>query len=170
MVEEFIEDLRQAIPNWGIDRSRVMRITAGVLPAAGPGKADMARRSTFVKHGINGLFSLCGIKYTTAPSFARQALDRVFGPAKSPNQDRWEMGARALLVDPSAMMALDDDSLSQLAYEEAVTCVEDFMERRMDWILNEAECAKFEARLSVILGTLGAIQPGNLRVRAFSGN
>jgi hypothetical protein len=63
MIDEFLYDLNRAIPKWGIDRSKIIRVTAGVLPAIRLGKADMAHRSTFVKHEIDGLFSVCGIKY-----------------------------------------------------------------------------------------------------------
>ena len=162
MIDEFLDDLNRAIPNWGIDRSKILRVTAGVLPAIRLGKADMARRSTFVRHEVEGLFSVCGIKYTTAQRFARRTIERVFGPAKSLNQCRLEIGDRASLIDPQAVMSLSDEDLRRLADEESVTKVDDFVERRMDWILDESERTRFEARLAASLGIHSANALGEM--------
>jgi glycerol-3-phosphate dehydrogenase len=151
MIDEFLKDLHRAIPNWGVDRSNVIRVTAGVLPAIGPGEADMAHRSRIVKHEIEGLFSVCGIKYTTAQHFARRVLERIFASAKSVDPRGPELDDRASLTDPRAVMALTDNDLRRMAHEEAVTRVEDFVERRMDWILNSKEKTQFEARLSRVV-------------------
>ena len=170
MIDEFVEDLNRAIPNWPIDRSKIIRITAGVLPAIGPGKADMARRSSFVEHDTKGLFSVCGIKYTTAPRFARRTLDRVLGSPRSIDLPPPEIGDRALLVEPHAVMALEDGELCRLAREEAVTSVEDFVERRMDWILDKTQCARFKARLVNILDVRRSIPSDPITARAASLN
>jgi glycerol-3-phosphate dehydrogenase len=168
MIDEFLEDLNRAIPNWGLDRSNVTRVTAGVLPAIARGKADMAHRSTFIRHEIEGLFSVCGIKYTTAPGFARRALNRIFGRASSLDHRGPEIGDRAVLADPHTVMALADNDLCRLAREEAVTCVEDFMERRMDWILNEDQRTQFEARLAPLLEIHPAASAGPIAIGAQS--
>jgi len=170
MIDDFVEDLNWAVPDWRIDRSKIIRITAGVLPAIGPGKADMARRSSFVKHDIKGLFSVCGIKYTTAPRFARRTLDRILGSPRSRDLPPPQFADRALLAEPHAVMALGDDELYRLAQEEAVTRVEDFVERRMDWILDNAQSARFEARLASVLGAHRAIPSDPITARAASLN
>ncbi|MCI5160272.1 MAG: hypothetical protein D3906_17985, partial [Candidatus Electrothrix sp. AUS1_2] len=51
--------------------------------------------------------------------------------------------------------ALDDQALVRLAVEEAAAGVEDFMERRMDWILDHEEHAAFAARLADLPGFPG---------------
>jgi glycerol-3-phosphate dehydrogenase len=122
----------------------------------------MAHRSTFVRHEVDGLFSVCGIKYTTAQRFARRTIERVFGPAHSLNQRRPEIGDRASLIDPQAVMSLSDEDLRRLADEESVTKVEDFVERRMDWILDETERTRFEARLAAIRGIHSANALGEM--------
>lgn len=151
MLHEFIGDLQAAVPQWTISRGNIVRVTSGVLPAEGPGKMEMAHRSTFVKHGVRGLFSICGIKYTTAQRFARYTVERIWGrrrfDARGP-----EIGDRTAYVDPDAVMALDDSTLLRLAEEEAVMGAEDFLERRIDWIPNPAVADKFAKRLEILLG------------------
>jgi glycerol-3-phosphate dehydrogenase len=169
MIDEFLEDLDRAIPNWGLDRSNVIRVTAGVLPASRLGKADMAHHSTFVRHEIDGLFSVCGIKYTTAQRFARRTIERIFGSAKSLDPTPPEIGDRVFITDPRAVMALADEDLRRLAHEEAVTNVEDFVERRMDWILDENERSQFEARLIGVLGIRSAKVPGEMAMSRRNG-
>jgi glycerol-3-phosphate dehydrogenase len=156
VIQDFIDDLNRAIPNWGVQRSNVLRITAGVLPCRGPGQADMARRSTFVKHDVDGLFSVCGIKYTTAQRFAVRALERIFGRRAS-DDSQPAIGERGRFVDPAAVMGLDEDALRRLAEEESVTCPDDLMERRIDWIVDAAERARFRSRLEPILPPRAAL-------------
>jgi glycerol-3-phosphate dehydrogenase len=150
MLDEFIGELNGALPGWALSRLNILRVTAGVLPARGPGQADMAHRSTFVRHDVAGLYSTCGVKYTTAQRFALRTLQRIFG--RRPADPRGpEFGERAAWVEPRALMALDDEALRTLARDEAVTCKEDFLERRMDWIADREEQARFAARLERIL-------------------
>jgi glycerol-3-phosphate dehydrogenase len=146
LVQAFIDDLVRVVPGWPVSRDRVVRVTAGVLPCQGPGQADMAHRSTFVRHGIEGLYSICGIKYTTAQGFAAKTMERIFGrrPVSPLGPD---FGDRMALADPAVVMALDDRALVCLAEEEAAAGVEDFMERRMDWIVDPGERETFAARL-----------------------
>jgi glycerol-3-phosphate dehydrogenase len=145
MLEEFIADLNRAIPGWGVGTSNILRVTAGVLPSKGAGEADMAHRSNFVRHETEGLFSVCGIKYTTAQRFAVEVIDRIFGVLPV-NVSGPQIGERSRYVEPGEIMSLDDEALGRFAQEEAVTCVEDLVERRMDWIGDAGERACFEER------------------------
>jgi glycerol-3-phosphate dehydrogenase len=151
LIQEFIQDLNQVMPEWSLNQEQVLRVTEGVLPCRGPGQADMAPRSTFVRHKIEGLYSTCGIKYTTAQGFAAKTVERIFGrrPVSSMKPD---FGERVALVNPAAVVALDDQSLVRLAVDEAASGVEDFMERRMDWLVNPEEHAAFAARLTKLSG------------------
>ncbi len=151
LIQEFIHDLNRIMPDWPLSQEQVLRITAGVLPCRGPGQADMAHSSTFVRHGIEGLYSTCGIKYTTAQGFAAKTVERIFG-RRSVSPLEPDFAERVALVDPAAVMALDDQSLVRLAVDEAVSGVEDFMERRMDWIVTPGEHAAFAARLTKLPG------------------
>lgn len=153
MLSEFVNDLNGAIPGWNLTEANVVRVTPGVLPCKGPGESEMAHRSTFVTHSRRGLYSVCGVKYTTAQRFAETTLNRIF-PSLGPVRDEKrmpEIGSRSVLVEPAAVMELNDDALLALFEEEAVTCAEDFLERRMDWIIDEDQRAGFRARVENML-------------------
>lgn len=150
MVGEFLDDLNKAIPGWDLRRSNVLRVTAGVLPAKSSEDPNMAHRSTFVKHDIEGLFSTCGIKYTTARGFAEWALDRIFGKGKI-DDSRPLIGSRSGFIDPEIVMALGDDELSEFMAEESVTRAEDLLERRIDWIVDGKRKMEFAGRVTRLL-------------------
>jgi glycerol-3-phosphate dehydrogenase len=158
MIEEFIDDLNRAIPDWDVRRSDVLRVTAGVLPSRGPGQADMAHRSAFVRHDVGGLFSICGIKYTTAQAFAAQTVKQLFG-RRPFNASLPDFRKRTAYVDPAAVMALTDAELREFADDEAVTCVEDLLERRMDWIVDNEKRQHFASRVQRVLQPEGALEP-----------
>ncbi len=150
MLDRFLRDLNEAVPGWEVARRDIVRVTPGVLPSKGPGEAEMAHRSTFVRHAIDGLYSICGIKYTTAQRFAAGVLERIFGRLRA-DESTPSIGERARFVNPGEVMNLGDDDLGNLLAEEAVTRVEDLLERRMDWIVDEAERAGFEKRVAAAL-------------------
>lgn len=150
MIGEFLDDLNEAIPGWNVSRSNVIRVTAGVLPAKSADDPDMAHRSTFVTHDLEGLFSTCGIKYTTARGFAVWTLDKILGKAAT-DASRPQIGHRAAFVNPEAVMALGDDELREIMAAESVTRAEDLLERRTDWMVDSAKRMKFEGRVTRLL-------------------
>lgn len=74
----FLARIEAAIPGFGAGRKDVISVTSGLLPATGPGSVDLLDRAVICDHGAaggpKGLFSLWGVKYTTAPSVARRVL------------------------------------------------------------------------------------------------
>ncbi len=150
MVAEFLSDLQAAIPDWRIRGEDVLRVTPGVLPSRGPGEADMAHRSVFHAHETPGLFSVCGIKYTTAQRFSVASINRVFGP-KNVADLAPDTASRASYIDPEVVMALGDSELKAFCSEESVLHPEDLLERRVDWIVDEAARLQFQKRLQRML-------------------
>jgi glycerol-3-phosphate dehydrogenase len=81
-----VEELGEACPTLGLTTKDVVRHYWGWLPLkAGrePGRPDsLADRPRILDHGgtsgVRYLFSLEGVKYTTARAVAEQAIDRVF--------------------------------------------------------------------------------------------
>lgn len=135
-ITNFLEDLNRTVPGWNLQRSDILRITSGLVPSRGPNNASMAHRSIFKRHKVNGLYSICGNKYTTAQSFAGGTLTKIFGkiplkPSKPNNTNRGSY------VDPLKVANLDDSSLNDLIDQEAVTTTEDLLERRIDWIFDQ---------------------------------
>ena len=77
----FLALLNRAIPGLDVGPSNVRRVFAGLLPAAAPGSADLLKREVLEDHGKvggpKGLYSVSGVKFTTANDVARQLLDMI---------------------------------------------------------------------------------------------
>jgi glycerol-3-phosphate dehydrogenase len=78
VIERFLLAVNEASPALALAPRDVRRTFAGLLPTTAPGSAELTQRSTIVAHaahgGIDGLFTVVGIKYTTARATARKLL------------------------------------------------------------------------------------------------
>lgn len=85
LIATFLSDLRQALPGFDVSPADVVWHACGLLPAAASGSQRLARRPVFRDHGSSGgpqgLVSVSGVKFTTAPGVAKHALDIAFGRA-----------------------------------------------------------------------------------------
>jgi len=77
-IESFLSDLNQAIPSLYLRRNEIKSIRAGFLPAKHEGTPLLADRDVIINHGQNngpiGLYSVSGVKWTTARSVAEKTL------------------------------------------------------------------------------------------------
>lgn len=80
-LQAFVDDLADALPWLDIRRSAIESVQAGLMPVEMAGSMDLLDRPLLVDHGRQGgprgLFSAIAIKFTTAPSLARQVLARL---------------------------------------------------------------------------------------------
>ncbi|MDX1540537.1 MAG: FAD-dependent oxidoreductase [Geminicoccaceae bacterium] len=80
-LERFIVALNEAVPGLELSRSEVAQIDAGLLPATSDGGTVLAQQPVVVDHGARegpaGLFSVSGVKLTTARAVAARLLDRA---------------------------------------------------------------------------------------------
>lgn len=150
MLDEFLSDLNQAIPGWNVTRANIIRTTPGVLPCKSPQNPEMAHRSVFIRHEVKGLFSICGIKYTTAQRFAVRTIEQIFGPLLA-RSNMPAFGKRTTFVDPCVIAQLKEDEFRALLTEEAVTCSDDLLERRIDWVRDEDMRAELQSRVESVL-------------------
>lgn len=79
-VDTFVAEIREAFPSSELERSDVLRVLAGMLPAAdeqGRDGVDLQRRYKIVDHavtdGLDGLVTIVGVKWTTARHVAAEA-------------------------------------------------------------------------------------------------
>lgn len=156
-IEEFLADLRAAIPGFRVTTRHVRRVMAGVLPAQRAGTAELAKRPLFHSaadsNGPEGLHSLVGVKYTTAPLVAAQAVADVLGgaPRSTPRADPlpvrdvpdWTAFVQWADGDPEAAGALIDT----IVEEESVREPDDLLLRRTDWGLDPRERNLAETRV-----------------------
>lgn len=153
-ISEFLEDLTTAVPGFDVSRGDVLRVLAGILPAKRAGTDEIATRDLWIDASIgggpDGLFTLIGVKYTTAPLAAIRALDHITarcfsevsatgGECPAEPEPRivpswWEFADLARR-DGEQARAL----ISCIVEEESVTTVEDLLLRRTDWGLVPSE-------------------------------
>lgn len=160
-VRTMLSDLNEAVAGWELMRSDVAQVLAGVLPARERGSSELARREQVLDHGRaggpKGLYSVVGIKYTTARSVAEQAL-RAMGarPSSSgasvPRPPRREILSldrflRLASREPGAAKSF----LRGIRDEEAVCEAEDLVYRRMDWGLDPERAREAETAVGEML-------------------
>jgi glycerol-3-phosphate dehydrogenase len=151
MVESILTELNAAVPGLGLSRADVLGVYAGLLPATGEGMAALAVREVIHDHGAeggpDGLFSISGVKFTTARLVAEKTLHRVLarrGQRLPPLQPVPRPPARDLppaerfielvRTEPAAASRL----IEALMYEEAALTPDDVVYRRTDWSDNPA--------------------------------
>jgi glycerol-3-phosphate dehydrogenase len=87
-VAAFLGELDAALPGFGARSARVLRILHGWIPAVADGSPVPASRPVIHDHGAaggpEGLFSVSGVKLTTARALAERALARVFARRGKP--------------------------------------------------------------------------------------
>jgi glycerol-3-phosphate dehydrogenase len=146
MVDAILAELNAAVRGLDLVPRDVLGIYAGLLPATREGTADLAVREIIHDHGAaggpDGLFSISGVKFTTARLVAEKTLHRAFErrgrrlppvrnvarpPARSvPGADRFSHLAG---TEPSAARGL----IETLMREEAASTLDDVIHRRTDW-------------------------------------
>ncbi|RUM45622.1 MAG: hypothetical protein DSY80_03115 [Desulfocapsa sp.] len=81
----FIESLNEAVPGMELEVKDVARIFAGFLPTTELGSSKLTKREVIVDHGLaggpTGLYSVGGIKFTTA----RLVAEKILGLAAKGN-------------------------------------------------------------------------------------
>ncbi len=82
MIDEFIADLNSALPDVNLQRKDILYIYAGILPAKKEEADQLAVRPEIVNHGkeggVDGLYSISGVKFTTSRAVAEKALKEIF--------------------------------------------------------------------------------------------
>jgi glycerol-3-phosphate dehydrogenase len=146
LVDEFVRHLRAAIPGFDVTSKEVLRVHWGLLPATAEGTVNLAIREVCLNHAANGgpsgLYSVSGVKLTTARLVAEKVLRTIFAergrafpsaafghpPAASepPSAEKFE---RLLEVDSATAYGI----VRRLVEEEAVLHLEDLLLRRTDW-------------------------------------
>ncbi|MGH7544421.1 MAG: FAD-dependent oxidoreductase [Gemmatimonadota bacterium] len=154
-VRRFLEDLNAALPALELDESDLLRTFWGLLPVATPGTCRLTLREVIRDHGAMGgpagLFSVSGVKFTTARKVAERVLERIYGSSSPPEPSApppspallWEDFESVLRSDPVAARRVVD----RVVEEEAVVALDDLLLRRTDWGLHPAAPPDVGARV-----------------------
>ncbi len=122
---EFIHALNRAVPGLKLQLEDVGRIFAGLLPTTAVGSNELTKREVVVDHGKTGgpagLYSVGGIKFTTARLVAEKILDQAglekpkstilegtAVPYPDVEQDPGLQQYRELLINDQSIVHLDD--------------------------------------------------------------
>jgi glycerol-3-phosphate dehydrogenase len=159
-LEHFLGDLNRAAPALHCTRDMVLRVFAGLLPSRRAGTADLAIREVVYDHGRHGgphgLFSLSGVKYTTARRVAADVLAAAW-------RERGGLPGLTQVTRPKSSTAIDlaaykwpfdvtsSDALSlvrRLVLQEAVTEMDDLLLRRTDWLTDSAASRQVVSKVS----------------------
>jgi glycerol-3-phosphate dehydrogenase len=145
-VRRFLDDLNAAVPGLDLAPHDVIQVYAGLLPGRRAGTTELATEAVVHDHGLNGgpqgLYSVSGVKFTTARLVAEVTLRTIFGrelrpPLQAPERPR-------PLVDLSGQTLLStaapfegearaiETLMRRLVREEAVIHAEDLLLRRLD--------------------------------------
>jgi glycerol-3-phosphate dehydrogenase len=171
-IEHFVADLDRAVPALELSTAAIVRVYSGLLPAARAATEDLASRELIVDHratgGPSGLWSVSGVKYTTARLVAERTLRRIFAAsdrdlAVRPGTERPEPAAIPSAGDPSPLLGGTSPELAgavrRMVDEEAVTCLEDLVLRRTDWGADPKQAEAVTAALGRLLGDDLPAQP-----------
>lgn len=99
-IRSYLDALNSCLPGAALTPDDILGIQLGIIPSRKPARPDrepaLLRHYKLINHarsdGIQGLFSICGIKYTTARGVAAQVvgaiarhLNKTIGPSITPH-------------------------------------------------------------------------------------
>jgi glycerol-3-phosphate dehydrogenase len=169
-VAAFLVDLNAAVPGLGLRRGDVVQIYAGLLPARREGDAEPAVREMIHDHGQSGgpqgLYTMVGIKFTTARAVAETTLrsiasDRHGAPSGNLScpQPAPALGFGRIAAPEGEHppgLELTRESLRALVDQEAVVEPDDLLLRRMDSIESLIDRARAGEVSRELFGRSGA--------------
>jgi glycerol-3-phosphate dehydrogenase len=159
-VDQFVSTLRRAVPAFDWAQARVRKVFWGVLPVKQPMSVQLTVRPEVVSHAnsLAGLYSVVGIKFTTAPLVAEAALQLIFGdrlPATRPDRGVDGRGYSThtdVLVDGDLALSLERDKLravlNAVAVEEGVVEPEDLLLRRTNWMFTATDLPSLRSEIA----------------------
>lgn len=158
-VGELLAGLNAAVPGWNVRPSEILRVCHGWLPAEAECSAVPAERPVIHDHGSHGgpqgLFSVSGVKLTTARAVAEATLARLFERLPAPGWiGRPEADPPLPLDDFLNLAARDREAarvhLRGIVERQSVVHLEDLLLRRADWGIHPE--GNVAARLCTSLG------------------
>ncbi len=145
-VERFLDDLGRALPGLDAGADDVRAVLPGLLPVREPGTVELETSPAIHDHGSaagpDGLFSVRGVKYTTARRVAEEVLRRALAgrgrelpavAAPDPPEPRPRLAADELVDLARDAPGRARHHVEAIVREEAVTGVDDLVERRTEW-------------------------------------
>jgi len=161
-LEDYLRQLRAAIPGFDVRLEHVRRVFSGLLPARAADSTELVKREAIVDHGAaggpRGFYSVSGVKYTTSGNVAAQVMAALGWHAEIDESELPTAAATALLTDAGRLWSDDEGSVREalraVESEECVQSLDDLIFRRSNWATTEPNVEAVRARL-VELGADG---------------
>lgn len=160
LIQTFIDGINASLPGLDLHAGELRRVYAGLLPAERDGGDEPSHRAELVDHGKgggpSGLFSVSGVKWTTARRVAQDTLKRVMGrglkilagtqaPTPTHPLELCDLGVIAHDANELA------ERLGELIDEESVVYLDDLLLRRVTGLdTDEAMVAAASAGAAVM--------------------
>lgn len=139
-VNKFIDELNASIKDLNLKPSDVLQIFPGLLPAKEEGSDKLAVREIILNHSENGgpkgLFSVSGVKFTTARLVAEKTLRQIFGEdfKLASSDGRKPLTEKELEIYHNDWAKTEingyGETLKEIIKNESVVHLEDFIIRR----------------------------------------
>lgn len=162
VVRDYIRQVNCAVPGLELHENQVLRVYGGRLPAKKAGEEEPTDRPKILDHGshggIKGLWSVSGVKYTTARLVAEKTIHSAFPDKIHQTKEisRKQSTDRALNALSGEIEKLPIEEVIACAKSikelEAVTCFEDLMLRRTAWALDPEVGRRVAIRIGPELG------------------
>jgi len=157
LIQTFLDDINASLPGLNLERGEVRRIYAGLLPAEREGSDKTSHRPEMIDHGKEGgprgLFSISGVKWTTARRVAADALNLVMDRRVKPiSGNRPPSPLQPEILSNLGQVSHDASVLAELLGElierESVVHLDDLLLRRVAG-LDTDEAMVAAARIAV---------------------
>ena len=144
-LQEFLNDLNLAVPSLEVHQNDILYVFAGLLPVTKVGSVNLATQEVIFNHadhgGPRGLYSISGVKFTTARLVAEKILSRIYRENqvcqhtgnttfRPPQDAQGERGIFDFDWHPVPGDSEWKDSLRLIIEEESVQHVDDLVFRR----------------------------------------
>jgi len=165
LIRDFIDQASEAVPGMGLSEPNVARVFQGRLPAMSGNEMELASRPLVIDHskyGLNGLFSIWGVKYTTARKVAAEVVRQACPSVKNitPDDDRPAGQMNNPSIDNEVVTAIEsgqpDDALLTALLQ---SCNADADVRLQDLLLRRCGLGDFPQFASSIATRLANLMP-----------
>jgi glycerol-3-phosphate dehydrogenase len=156
-VQGYLDQVNRAIPGINLGLRHVRKVYSGLLPVKTSGDTDLTAREVIVDHarqgGADGLYSVAGIKFTTARKVGERAVRKMFRVGADSRRKQAApppamTAATPLLLDGNKAMSVGFEQAARIVREvaaaESVVTPEDFLLRRTAWMFSMTDMAPLE--------------------------
>ncbi|MFO7963731.1 MAG: FAD-dependent oxidoreductase [Desulfobacterales bacterium] len=136
-LENFLANINAAAPGLRAETKDVVHVFKGLLPVRKSGSTHLTHREVILTHkkngGPEGLYTISGIKFTTARRVAEKLLSRIFGEQLKPiheirNERQDSLGQFPVGWNPNGQQWKED--LRRIIRTQAVRHLDDLIFRR----------------------------------------